>query len=386
MSNKRICTVILCMAAMLPAIYGRTADLKSGDLYYNVDIDTKKAEVTAVDDGAPAYSGVVIIPESVSYEGINCTVASIAKNAFKRSNITDVQIPATVTAIGDSAFYFCENLANVTLPPYITTVSRSSFAGCPITAIVLPEGVTLLGNGAFQSCTALHTAMLPSTLKTIDAYGFNNCHSLVEIYCAAVTPPKATGWAIFIDLTGIDVVVPDASVDAYSSTAPWNDTETFTIYPSEPVEVNVSVSGVNRGDYEEITLGENIAYRIYDDTDRLVAITAAERYFLPVDGTKKTYRIVPTNCFSDGEPVYYTVGDAGVDEASADAGSVRIFATGGVVRVEAVGDIQGEWVYVYDSFGRLRYQQRAESGEIRDLPRGQVYIVRCGSVVRKVIL
>lgn len=379
--------VMIWASALLTGMVATAADFAAGGLYYSINAESKTATVTAVPAGEPAYSGDVIIPESVTYGGEKYTVNAIENKAFMRSGVTAVQIPPTVTALGDSIFYFAENLANVSLSVNLKTLPRNTFSGCPITAVALPEGITLLGNGAFQSCSLLHTALLPSTMKTIEPYGFNNCHSLVEIYCAATTPPKATGWAIFIGLEGIDVVVPDASTDAYSSTAPWSDTGIFTIYPSEPVEVGVNVKGVNKGGFDDITLGENIAYRIYDDTDRLIAVTAAEHYFLPATGAKTTYKIVPTNFFSDGEPVYYTVSDAGIDEASADNRRVKIYADGEVIRVEANDGAElGDWVSVYDSYGRLRYRQKTEQGDIAGLPKGHVYIVCCGSVVNKVFL
>ena len=66
---------------------------------------------------------------------------------------------------------------------------------------------------------------------------------------------------------------------------------------------------------------------------------------------------------------------------------MKIYADGEVIRVEANDGAElGEWVSVYDSYGRLRYRQKTEQGDIAGLPKGHVYIVCCGSVVNKVFL
>lgn len=374
-------TLAVCAANVATAY-----DFVSGGLYYNIIPGTKTVAVTSEAAEHSTYSGRVIIPESVTHSGEKYTVAAIGNKAFIRSKVTDVQIPDNVKSIGDSAFYFAEGLVNVTLPQHIKDIPSCAFAGTSITAIAVPEGVTTLSNGAFQSCLQLHSIFLPSTLKRIAAYGFNNCSNLAEIYCKAANPPEATGWAIFIGLSDIDVIVPDSSVDTYGKTAPWSDTQTFSIYPSEPVEVTLNISGKNVGEYDELTLGEDIVYKIYQG-DKLVAITAADKYYVPSDG--KTYSIVPSNTFSDADAVTYTASTAGVESTFADGNeNVKIYADGDVIRIEPQDNSStyAKQVYVYDAYGTLYYRCAAPDTEITGLPTGHLYIVRCGNVVKKVVL
>lgn len=351
-------------------------DFACDGLYYNIIDSTSCVEVTRENSGNSTYSGTVIIPGTVTDGSSQYTVTRIASSAFIRSAVTDVQIAGSVAEIGDSAFCFAESLANVTLPPTLTTLSQSALSATAIEAVCVPEGVATLGKAAFQSCQKLHTVFLPSTMETIESYGFNGCTSLAEIYCLAETPPAATAWAIFIGLTGIDVVVNDEAVSAYKATEPWSDEETFTIYPSEPVEVTINVSGKNDGDYDVLTLGENIAYKIYQ-ADSLVAITAATRYYLPADGL--TYKIVPTNFFNDADTVSYTTTSAGISPTVADSGKGGIYAHGGKVYVEGGGS---ETVEIYTPDGVLRY--RDTDAVIEGLPRNSVYIARRGAAAIKI--
>jgi hypothetical protein len=59
-------------------------------------------------DYSDDYSGNVVIPSSVKYDGKTYSVTSIGIGAFSDcSGLTSVTIPNSVTSIGESAFYGC---------------------------------------------------------------------------------------------------------------------------------------------------------------------------------------------------------------------------------------------------------------------------------------
>lgn len=375
--------IALSAMALLPA--GINAqDFESDGLYYNI-INSEEAEVTK--SPANDYAGFIYIPATVENAGVEYKVTQIGDAAFSYSAITDVQISNNVTKIGTEAFAFSQDLESVTLPLNLTEVTAGAFAGTSITAIAIPEGVKGIGtanaqDGAFQSCGLLETVFIPSSLTRIEAYGFNNCQSLREIYCKATTPPEATGWAIFIDLTGIDLIVPEESVDAYNQTTPWNDTETFSIWPPEdPAWVQLSAP-VERDEWIDIPLGSNLAYKIYED-DRLVAITAAEAYRIRRPDEKTTYTIVPTNYFADSEPITYTFGQASANNPSYSGKTVKISAKGNDIVI--TGDYKGKPVNIYGIDGRLIKSINTENGIISGMASG-LYIVGCGEATEKVVL
>jgi hypothetical protein len=56
----------------------------------------------------PIYSGKIIIPEEVSYEGQTYKVTGIGESAFSGcTNLTSVVLPNSVKSIKNSAFYLC---------------------------------------------------------------------------------------------------------------------------------------------------------------------------------------------------------------------------------------------------------------------------------------
>lgn len=209
--------------------------------------------------------------------------------------LTYVNLPDTLTSIGNYAFYGCTSLAEITLPAGVTSIGLSAFEKCTsLSSIVLPEGLTAIGQGAFARCSALSLVIdlpnlttlgkdsfsladvirvenlgkissiedaisgnfgmfrsnvnltyvnLPDTLTSIGNYAFYGCTSLPEITlpagvtnigfsafqgCSslqyirieATTPPTLASKAIPSTIGAI--YVPDESVAAYQAATNWS--------------------------------------------------------------------------------------------------------------------------------------------------------------------
>ena len=54
-----------------------------------------------------------------------------------------VELGPTVTSIGNSAFYNCTSLADVTIPDSVTSIGNSAFSSCSsLTSVTIPDSVT----------------------------------------------------------------------------------------------------------------------------------------------------------------------------------------------------------------------------------------------------
>ena len=144
---------------------------------YNINESTGTAEVKSKPGG---YTGDIVIPETVTYEGITYSVTSIGDLAFRQcTSLTSITIPSSVTNIGDGAFYGCENLTSITIPNSVTSIGSGAFDGCSgLTSITIPNNVTSIGYHAFYGCSGLTSITIPNSVKSIENETFSGCTRL----------------------------------------------------------------------------------------------------------------------------------------------------------------------------------------------------------------
>ena len=110
-------------------------------------------------------------------------VISIGDWAFGTcSNLASVDLPSSIIKMGKSVFSGCKNLNSVKLPSEITAISNRTFKGCSsLKNIELPAGITLIGNEAFMSCRNLQSINLPAGITSIGDNTFAYCRNLQSI-------------------------------------------------------------------------------------------------------------------------------------------------------------------------------------------------------------
>ena len=178
-------TALLLMCCVGTA---KAHDFEFDGIYYNITSSySKTAEVTykgsSYDSYLNEYTGCVVIPERVTYNGKIYSVTSIGYEAFYYcSRLTSITIPNSVTSIGNYAFYYCSGLTSITIPNSVTSIGNSAFGGCSgLTSITIPNSVTSIGNSAFDGCTGLTSITIPNSVTSIGNYAFDGCTGLESI-------------------------------------------------------------------------------------------------------------------------------------------------------------------------------------------------------------
>ena len=145
--------LLTIVAILLPIVASADAVVIDG-IYYNLDSENRVAEVTS---GPKRYSGSIVIPSSITYNGSQYSVTSIAYEAFTGcSDLTSVILPNSVTSIGSYAFNGCNNLTNIKLSDNLNDIYPNTFDRCSsLTSIIIPKKVTKISDAAFYKCSSL---------------------------------------------------------------------------------------------------------------------------------------------------------------------------------------------------------------------------------------
>ena len=153
-------------------------DITVDGITYTTDSDSN----TAIVAGYTGSDTVVVIPEKVNHGGKEFTVTAIGNSAFYFKSITSITIPDSVTSIGDYSFNYCNSLNTITIPDSVTSIGNYSFNNCnSLNTITIPDSVTSIGTFAFFYCTNLEEVTLSDNITSIGEYSFNNCNSLKSI-------------------------------------------------------------------------------------------------------------------------------------------------------------------------------------------------------------
>lgn len=120
--------------------------------------------------GANAFNGTGLY--SVQLLGPNMTLGDASFAQMRQLNT--VEIGSGVTDIPNSAFYnnFSHSLTNLTLGNNLRTIGFASFVGAGISTLNIPSSVTEIGERAFENTTSLMSVNLGTNLQSIGPGAF----------------------------------------------------------------------------------------------------------------------------------------------------------------------------------------------------------------------
>ena len=266
---KQLFTALLLLCTTIASAY----DFEVGGIYYNILSEEEKT--VEVINGTNKYTGNVVIPGSVIYNGSIYSVTSIGKAAFSNSDLTSIEISNSVRKIGSNAFNKSSYLKKISIPESVEEIGNFCFSGCnSLKEVVFEDGDKnlLLGNskysdgvggGLFENVNVetiyigrnlifsdnndkyyrkQHNAMfahwtsgsyssikkitIGNKVKKLPDYLFEDCANLVSIvsmipieYLCDLNYKNCTGF----NINNVELYVPYNTKDVYSTFNGWSD-------------------------------------------------------------------------------------------------------------------------------------------------------------------
>lgn len=178
----------------------------------------------------PKLKAVNVSADNPSYSSQDGVLYNKSKTKLlsmpKASELTNFDIPQSVTSIANEAFQGCSMLESVSIPASVTSISRDTFSGCTsLESINIPASVTSIGNHAFYDCTSLVSITIPSSVTEIGGGAFGGLCRIVTVTCEATEPAVLESGQPFSEMTLMygTLYVPKGSKQKYRNAKNWSD-------------------------------------------------------------------------------------------------------------------------------------------------------------------
>ena len=179
-----------------------TGETEIDGIWYHIVTKGQSAEVIKKQEGK--YSGDIVIPSSITYDGVECLVTAIGREAFRDcSELSSISISSSITSIGTWAFMNCISLQSVHITDlsawcnidfaYSTMVLPFDFLSNPlcyahhlfldgeeVTNLIIPDNVREISSGAFYKCSGISSVTM-ANVETIGEAAFSGCNNLVNV-------------------------------------------------------------------------------------------------------------------------------------------------------------------------------------------------------------
>lgn len=209
-----------------------------------------------------AISGDIVIPDTVT------STANGYSSAFRNwSNVTSIQLPASLTKLENNTFQNCSSLKTITIPDGVTEIPYGAFEGCSsLETLYIPAGVTTIGSGysarwypAFDGCDSLKDIYFAGSKAQWDQISIGNADDIAFLAGEGVT--------VHFAVTTIDLTVANYTAGVGTVTVgeeASSEDHVFAVTPGEDVTLTVSAEqacavGVLNADgsYDRLTATEN---------------------------------------------------------------------------------------------------------------------------------
>ncbi len=240
--------------------------------------------------GCKALTNIDVAEDNTNYSSTDGVLYDKEKKTLIKcpKGKTSIEIPNSVTNIGNSAFEGCSSLTNIEIPNSVTSIGKDAFDGCEalkynlydnglylgnkenpyaflikaktkdITSCLIDEECYNIASDAFNGCWRLTNIEIPDSVTTIGSHAFSGCSALTNIE----TPNSVTkigSWA-FNDCRALKKIkIPNSVTEIEDFTFVWCESLTSIKIPNSVTSVGGSAFGWCKA-LEKIKIPNSVTY------------------------------------------------------------------------------------------------------------------------------
>ena len=410
-------------------------DFEVDGIYYLYSSYYNSAQVTYGDN---KYTGSVVIPSTITYNGRTLDVTHIEQLAFANcKDLTSISIPNSIVSISANVFMNCSSLSEVTIPNSVKEIGFNTFEGCSkLKKIIFEDGdenlrslrddISEKTNTFFPKYVYFGRNSISDDSYFRDRLGWNSdsiqvltfgpkvsnikpsqCKNVKIIYCMNdLSNTNGT----FSSSAYADAVlfVPKGMKEKFSSAPGWKDF--FNIQEMDVAQMwngngepNLDESSTNKCEKPTISYKNgriifacatedaifhstitDTDVKSYNEKEIQLGVTYNINVYASKTGYKDSEKVTATLCWLDVEPKTEGIEN---DIAQVSANAVLIQSHNGQITI--TGAKNGTNIFVFSASGQMVANRIANGNEsilYTNLRQGEVAIIKIGEKSVKVVM
>ena len=240
MKRKLSILLIVTMIVSMFTLGGCGAEVTPvEDFEYEFDSSINGAVIT----GYSGKSDKVSFPDTID----GYIIKGIGDNAFAGRTVTQINIPDSVTTIGDGAFSGCEKLVEITIGSGISSVGSNAFDNCN-NVKKLTYNSNCIPDACLDINKSLEKVVIGDNVTQIIPFAFSGAEKLTDIKIGCSV--EVIGAYALKDTGLTHIIIPDSvnSIGADSLISNWNTTTyEYRGKKCNWTELNAEINKYNNG-------------------------------------------------------------------------------------------------------------------------------------------